>query len=91
MASLALFECKAFPDERDAFLARLYSICPNARHLTDEYRLRLLMGDALPREIELENTLYPSRYLIMIAQATSTLRLGILGAGRRLLGAFVFY
>ena len=65
-----LFECKAFSDERDAFLARLYSICPDARHSTDEDRLRLLMGDALPREIE--NTVY--RYLITI----STLRLGIL-------------
>jgi len=37
-----MFECKAFTDERDAFLARLCSICPYARHLTDECRLRLL-------------------------------------------------
>ena len=65
-----LFECKAFEEERAAFLARLYSVCPLARQLTDEYRCRLVMGDKLPREIE--NPLY--RYLIAI----SKLRLGIL-------------
>ena len=65
-----LFECKAFSDERDAFLSALWSICPDAQSLSDEYRMRFLMGDALPREIE--NSLY--RYLITI----STLRLGIL-------------
>ena len=52
------------------FLARLYSVCPLARQLTDEYRCRLVMGDKLPREIE--NPLY--RYLTAI----SKLRLGIL-------------
>jgi len=73
-----LFECKAFFDERDASLATVYStICPDARLLPDEYRLRLLMGDALPQEMiatgsASENSLY--RYLITI----STLRLGIL-------------
>ena len=65
-----LFECKAFEEERAAFLARLYSVCPLARQLTDEYRCRLVMGDKLPREIE--NPLY--RYLTAI----SKLRLGIL-------------
>jgi hypothetical protein len=47
-----LFECKAFEEERAAFLARLYSVCPLARQLTDEYRCRLVVGDKLPREIE---------------------------------------
>ena len=65
-----LFECEAFEEEREAFLARLYSVFPLARQLTDEYRCRLVMGDKLPREIE--NPLY--RYLIAI----SKLRLGIL-------------
>jgi len=69
-----VFECKAFSDERDAFLSTLCSICPDAQSLSDEYRMRflmgLMMGDALPREIE--NSLY--RYLITV----STLRLGIL-------------
>ena len=65
-----LFECKAFEEERAAFFARLYSVCPLARQLTDEYRCRLVMGDKLPREIE--NPLY--RYLTAI----SKLRLGIL-------------
>ena len=65
-----LFECEAFEEEREAFLARFYSVCPLARQLTDEYRCRLVMGDKLPREIE--NPLY--RYLIAI----SKLRLGIL-------------
>ena len=46
-----LFECEAFEEEREAFLARLYSVCPLARQLTDEYRCRLVMGDKLPREI----------------------------------------
>ena len=65
-----LFECEAFEEEREAFLARLYSVCPPARQLTDEGRCRLVMGDELPREIE--NPLY--RYLTAI----SRLRLGIL-------------
>ena len=65
-----LFECKAFEEEREVFLSRLYSVCPLARQLTDEYRCRLVMGDKLPREIE--KTLY--RYFIAI----SKLRLGIL-------------
>ena len=65
-----LFECEAFEEEREAFLARLYSVCPLARQLNDEFRCRLVMGDKLPREIE--NPLY--RYLIAI----SKLRLGIL-------------
>ena len=53
------------------FLARLYSVCPLARQLTDEYRCRLVMAHGgQPREIE--NPLY--RYLI----AMSKLRLGIL-------------
>ena len=43
-----LFECEAFAEEREAFLARLYSVCPLARQLTDEYRCRLVMGDKLP-------------------------------------------
>ena len=47
-----LFECKAFEEERAAFLPRLYSVCPLARQLTDEYRCRLVVGDKLPREIE---------------------------------------
>ena len=66
----ALFECKAFEEKREVFLSRLYSVCPLARQLTDEYRCRLVMGDKLPREIE--KTLY--RYFIAI----SKLRLGIL-------------
>ena len=57
-------------NEREAFLARLYSVCPPARQLSDEGRCRWVMGDELPREIE--NSLY--RYLIAI----SKLRLGIL-------------
>ena len=65
-----LFECEAFEEEREAFLARLYSVCPPARQLTDEGRCRLVMGDELPREIE--NPLY--RYL----SASSQLRLGVL-------------
>ena len=65
-----LFECEAFEEERKVFLSRLYSVCPLARQLNDEYRCRLVMGDKLPREIE--NPLY--RYLIAI----SKLRLGIL-------------
>ena len=65
-----LFECKAFEEEREVFLSRLYSVCPLARQLTNEYRCRLVMGDNLPREIE--NPLY--RYLIAI----SKLRLNIL-------------
>ena len=64
-----LFECEAFEEEQEAFLARLYSVCPLARQLTDEYRCRLVMGDKLPREIE--NPLYS--YLTAI----SKLRLGI--------------
>jgi hypothetical protein len=40
-----LFECEAFEEEREAFLARLYSVCPPARQLTDEGRCRLVMGD----------------------------------------------
>ena len=44
----ALFECKAFEEEREVFLSRLYSVCPLARQLTDEYRCRLVMGDKLP-------------------------------------------
>ena len=56
--------------EREVFLSRLYSVCPIARQLDDEYRCRLIMGDRLPREIE--NSLY--RYL----SAISKLRLGIL-------------
>ena len=59
-----LFECEAFEEEREAFLARFYSVCPLARQLTDEYRCRLVMGDKLPREIE--NPLY--RYLIAISK-----------------------
>ena len=43
-----LFECKAFEEEREVFLSRLYSVCPLARQLTDEYRCRLVMGDKLP-------------------------------------------
>ena len=58
--------------EREVFLSRLYSVCPLARQLNDEYRCRLVMGDKLPREIE--NPLY--RYLRLIA--ISKLRLGIL-------------
>ena len=65
-----LFECEAFEEEREVFLSRLYSVCPLARQLNDEYRCRLVMGAKLPREIE--NPLY--RYLIAI----SKLRLGIL-------------
>ena len=66
-----LFECEAFEEEREAFLARLYSVCPLARQLTDEYRCRLVMAHGgQPREIE--NPLY--RYLIAI----SKLRSGIL-------------
>ena len=66
-----LFECEAFEEEREAFLARLYSVCPLARQLTDEYRCRLVMAHGgQPREIE--NPL--SRYLIAI----SKLRSGIL-------------
>ena len=65
-----LFECEAFEEERKVFLSRLYSVCPLARQLNDEYRCRLVMGAKLPREIE--NPLY--RYLIAI----SKLRLGIL-------------
>ena len=65
-----LFQCEAFEEEREAFLARLYSVCPPARQLADEGRCRLVMGDELPREIE--NPLY--RSLIAI----SRLRLGIL-------------
>ena len=65
-----LFECTAFEEEREVFLSRLYSVCPIARQLDDEYRCRLVMGDRLPREIE--NSLY--RYL----SAISKLRLGIL-------------
>ena len=68
-----LFECEAFEGEREAFLARLYSVCPLARQLTDEYRCRLVMGDKFPREIE--NPLY--HYLTAI----SKLRLGILEQG----------
>ena len=68
--SRRLFECEAFEEEREAFLARLYSVCPPARQLSDEGRCRWVMGDELPREIE--NSLY--RYLIAI----SKLRLGIL-------------
>ena len=68
--TLTVFECEAFEEEREAFLARLYSVCPPARQLTDEGRCRLVMGDELPREIE--SPLY--RYLIAI----SRLRLGIL-------------
>ena len=70
-----LFECTAFEEEREVFLSRLYSVCPLARQLNDEYRCRLVMGDKLPREIE--NSLYPPGrhgYLIAI----SKLRLGIL-------------
>ena len=67
-----LFECEAFEEERKVFLSRLYSVCPLARQLNDEYRCRLVMGDKLPREIE--NPLY--RYLRLIA--ISKLRLGIL-------------
>ena len=48
----ALFECKAFEEEREVFLSRLYSVCPLARQLTDDYRCRLVMGDNLPRDIE---------------------------------------
>ena len=65
-----LFECEAFEEEREVFLAKLYSVCPLARQLSDEYLCRLVMGDKLPREIE--NPLY--RYLTAI----SKLRLGIL-------------
>ena len=65
-----LFECTAFEEEREVFLSRLYSVCPIARQLDDEYRCQLIMGDRLPREIE--NSLY--RYL----SAISKLRLGIL-------------
>ena len=83
MIQKMLFECKAPEEEREVFLSRLYSVCPLARQLTDEYRCRLVMGDKLPREIE--NPLY--RYLIAI----SKLRLGILTAGRRLLGACSFF
>ena len=48
-----LFECeaRAFEEEREAFVARLYSVCPLARQLTDEYRCRLVMahgGQAIP-------------------------------------------
>ena len=65
-----LFECTAFGEEREVFLSRLYSVCPIARQMNDEYRCRLVMGDRLPREIE--NSFY--RYL----SAISKLRLGIL-------------
>ena len=69
-----LFECTAFEEEREVFLSRLYSVCPLARQLNDEYRCRLVMGDKLHpgREIQVENPLY--RYFIAI----SKLRLGIL-------------
>ena len=59
-----LFECTAFEEEREVFLSRLYSVCPLARQLNDEYRCRLVMGDKLPREIE--KTLY--RYFIAISK-----------------------
>jgi len=49
---------------------RYVLFAPTHSLLSDEYRMRFLMGDALSREIE--NSLY--RYLITI----STLRLGIL-------------
>ena len=67
-----LFECTAFEEEREVFLSKLYSVCPIARQLDDEYRCRLVMGDRLPREIENPFKLY--RYL----SAISRLRLGIL-------------
>ena len=67
-----LFECTAFGEEREVFLSRLYSVCPIARQMNDEYRCWLVMGDRLPREIE--NSFY--RYLSH--GAISKLRLGIL-------------
>ena len=56
------------------FLARLYSVCPLARQLNDEYRssCRLVMGDKPELTREIENLL--CRYLLAI----SKLRLGIL-------------
>ena len=48
MIQQMLFECKAPEEEREVFLSRLYSVCPLARQLTDEYRCRLVMGDKLP-------------------------------------------
>ena len=39
-----LFECTAFEEEREIFLSRLYSVCPLALQLNDEYRCRLVMA-----------------------------------------------
>ena len=51
-----LFECEAFEEEQEAFLARLYSVCPLARQLTDEYRCRLVMGEKLPGRLKISCT-----------------------------------
>ena len=44
-----LFECKAFVEDRNESLKRLYVIHPAARGLSDEGHCRLLTGDVLPR------------------------------------------
>ena len=43
-----LFECKAFVEDRNESLKRLYVIHPAARGLSDEGHCRLLTGDVLP-------------------------------------------
>ncbi len=43
-----LFECKAFVEDRNEPLKRLYVIHPAARGLSDEGHCRLLTGDVLP-------------------------------------------
>ena len=47
-----LFECKAFVEDRNESLKRLYVIHPAARGLSDEGHCRLLTGDVLPCETE---------------------------------------
>ena len=61
-----LFECKAFEEERAAFLARLYSVCPLARQLTDEYRDGWSWGTITPGVANLASRfLFRSIYLFI--------------------------
>ena len=48
-----LFECEAFEEEREVFLSRLYSVCPLARQLTDEYRCRWSWGTSYPGRLKI--------------------------------------
>ena len=73
-----MFECSCYDDVRDEFLDRVRRIDPLFGMASTETRLRVLLGDDTPKEID--NVLY--RFLINIF-ASREERLDSLAAGGR--------